>query len=133
MIKTIDSEYFYKKYPKIFAQRKLSIKESCMPWGLCCGNGWYWLIDMLCNAIQSYIDNNEHLKIPQVEAVQVKEKFGGLRFYINGGDEEIEGMISLAEYMSYYICESCGSTENVSQNKKGWISTLCPNCRKSQK
>ena len=38
-------------------------------------------------------NNNKHLNSPQVEAEQVKEKFGGLRFYINGGCEEIFGFI----------------------------------------
>jgi len=65
----------------------------------------------------------------QVEATQVKEKFGGLRFYINGGDDEVYGMISFAEHLSYHICEQCGSTENVKvRSPRGWISTLCDRC-----
>jgi len=68
-------------------------------------------------------------KIPQVVAVQVKEKFGGLRFYYYGGDEYIRGMVSLAESLSYRICEECGvMNELVNRNSVGWIQTTCPCC-----
>lgn len=79
--------------------------------------------------------NIEDLPI-QVEAVQVKEKYGGLRFYIVGChpmDNDIFGMIHLAEEMSYNICEKCGSTENVIQTDLGWIRSLCPKCMKKHK
>jgi len=58
---------------------------------------------------------------------QIKEKFGGLRFYFSGGDEEINGMVSLAESLSYRICEACGTTKNVGQTG-GWIYTVCWDC-----
>ena len=70
----------------------------------------------------------ENIPAPYVEIVQVKEKFGGLRFYINGGDDYIDGMIDLAETMSYKTCETCGSTKNVGRTTKGWISTICKDC-----
>jgi hypothetical protein len=58
---------------------------------------------------------------------QIKEKFGGLRFYYHGGDKVIDGMTSLAESLSYRICESCGSTKDVGQTQ-GWIYTVCKSC-----
>jgi hypothetical protein len=58
---------------------------------------------------------------------QIKEKFGGLRFYYSGGDNEISGMTRLAESLSYKICEKCGTTLNVGQTK-GWIYTCCWDC-----
>lgn len=64
-------------------------------------------------------------KIPQVVAEQVKEKFGGLRFYYYGGDEYIEGLVAMAESMSYVTCEVCGSSGNRTNNGYGYISTLC--------
>ncbi len=117
----------YEKYPKLFRQKDLSIQESCLCWGLECGAGWYWLIDGLCNCIQSYIDAN---KKEQVEIVQLKEKFGSMRFYVNGADDLIHGMIWLAESMSYTICESCGSTSDIIHTEEGWIKTICKNCNK---
>lgn len=120
-------EQLYKKYPLIFQQKDLSMKETCMCWGISCWEGWYFLIDQLCFSIQNYIDQNKHLKIQQVQATQVKEKFGHLCFYYQGGDDNIGGMVHLAENMSYNICEQCGSTENVGQTT-GWIYTLCKSC-----
>jgi hypothetical protein len=68
-------------------------------------------------------------KIPEVtiQIDQIKEKFGGLRFYYSGGDDAIDGMTSLAESLSYKICESCGTTKNVGQTG-GWIYTVCWDC-----
>jgi len=38
-------------------------------------------------------------QIGDVKIAQVKTKFGGLRFYIDGGDDQIYGMIKFAEYL----------------------------------
>ena len=111
-------------YPLMFQGRYKSVKESLIPFGLDCGNGWYWLINNLCSCIQDYINANSK---SQTEALQVKEKFGALRFYVRGADEYIYGMISLAESMSYSTCESCGCTTDI-LHTSGWIKTLCKTC-----
>lgn len=123
----------FNKYPKIFVGKDLPIDESLMSFGIECGDGWYWLIDNLCESIQNYIDNNFHLNISQVIATQIKEKFGGLRFYYSNGNDLIDGMVWFAENLSYKICEVCGSTKNVSQNDIGWIYTRCDKCRRNNK
>ena len=122
----------FKKYPKIFRQKDLPMTDTCMCWGICCGKGWYWLIDNLCSAIQGYIDSNPHLNIQQVEAVQLKEKFGQMRLYFDGGGDHIGGMVSFAENLSYSICEECGSTDKVKQTS-GWITSLCAKCMGKRK
>lgn len=61
--------------------------------------------------------------VEQVIAVQVKEKFGGLRFYIDGGDKYTDGVITLAESMSFSICEVCGHPGIA--RRGGWIRVLC--------
>ena len=142
------------KYPKIFAQRNLPMTETAMCWGFP-GDGWYWIIDNLCHAIQGYVDSrNEGVRIRnkaieegkyqvgslnsipekewQVEATQVKEKWGSLRFYTNCGDDHIWGMIWLAEVMSKNTCEMCGTTENVSSTSGGWTKNLCPKCKEER-
>ena len=119
----------YKKYHKIFRQKDLPMTDTCMCWGIETSDGWYWLLDNLCSQLQWDIDNNKH---PQIEATQVKEKFGTLRFYTNGGDATQMGMINLAEFMSGTICEICGETKGVSQTT-GWIVTLCPACMDKRK
>lgn len=118
----------YKKFPKIFRQKDLPMSQTCMCWGIACGDGWYPLIDTLCSLIQGRC-NAKELNCPQVEAAQIKEKFGTLRFYVNTGDDVISSYIGFAEYMSGTICELCGATLDVSQTK-GWIKTLCKKCKK---
>jgi hypothetical protein len=58
------------------------------------------------------------------QVCQVKEKFGGLRFYINGGSDEIFNRISKAENESYETCEVCGEKGEL-RNDIGWYLTLC--------
>ena len=58
-------------------------------------------------------------------AVQVKEKFGGLRFYVNGGNEDQHREIAWAEDLSYRVCEQCGTMRDVKVWNQGWIRTLC--------
>jgi hypothetical protein len=65
-------------------------------------------------------------KIYQVVASQIKEKFGTLRFYYNGGDEYIHGLVAMAETMSARTCESCGAPAKSTNN--GWITTMCQPC-----
>lgn len=93
--------------------------------GVCAGEGWSDMIETLCADIQSYIDwrNKRGDKIEQVVVAQIKEKFGGLRFYVDGGDEYTSGMISFAESMSLKICETCGKPGK--RHGTGWIKTSC--------
>lgn len=94
------------RYPLIFAERHLSMKETCMYWGFTCGDGWFDLIDSLCERLQFWTDHNG---APQVVASQVKEKWGELCFYPRGAASEKQwGMIEMAEAMSARICEQCG-------------------------
>jgi hypothetical protein len=54
---------------------------------------------------------------------QVKEKFGGLRFYIGGGNDAIFMRIKQAEAESYRFCEYCGEPGKL--YRSGWWRTLC--------
>jgi hypothetical protein len=68
--------------------------------------------------------------IPQVTLDQVKEKFGTLRFYYSGGDDYIDGMVSLAESLTGVTCESCG---NVGERRGGgWVHTYCTSCEEAR-
>jgi len=113
------------KYPLIFAQRNGSPQKTAMCWGFECGNGWHDLIDLLCANIQNHIKYGRD--VPTFIAMQVKEKFGTLRFYGDGGDEYISGLIRMAESMSGRICELCGNKGKVIEDN-GWITTRCNTC-----
>lgn len=72
-------------------------------------------------------DFDEEIKVTPrlnyINIVQIKEKFGGLRFYYDGGDAEISGMVSMAETWASHSCETCG--DRGEQRSGGWIRTLC--------
>jgi len=63
----------------------------------------------------------ETAKVPV--AVQVKEKFGGLRFYVQAATDKHYDYISFAESMSYRTCEMCGAPGKTYTD--GWHTTLC--------
>ena len=65
--------------------------------------------------------DEETLKVPV--AVQVKEKFGGLRFYVQAATDKHYNFISFAESMSYRTCEDCGAPGKTYTD--GWHTTLC--------
>jgi hypothetical protein len=110
-----------RKYPNLFIQHKLPPTQSSMCWLFECDDGWYNLINDLCSKLSL-----------DVEATQVKEKFGGLRFYINGGNDKDYDLIAQAERDSLKTCEQCGSIKGVKQTK-GYIVSLCPKCMKAYK
>ncbi len=58
-----------------------------------------------------------------IRVQQIKEKFGGLRFYYEGGDDHISGMVDMAESWAGHTCETCGNMGK--QREGGWIRTLC--------
>lgn len=62
---------------------------------------------------------------PEVKIEQIKEKFGGLRFYIDGGDKEVQGMISFAEYLCGQTCEVSGEKGELCV-RGSWFKTLAP-------
>ena len=62
-------------------------------------------------------------KVDWVHIEQIKEKFGGLRFYYRGGDEQIHGMVRMAELWAGNTCEKCG--DKGKRRDGGWVRTLC--------
>ena len=131
-------------FPLLFDNRHKSPMESCLAFGLEIGDGWYDLVRSVCWMIKQHEDNKRWQKEwrekqnqdttdePEyfpVKFDQVKEKYGGLRLYFNGGDEYVEGLVSLAEAYSYHVCEICGNKGEA--NKGGWIAVRCEAHRNS--
>ena len=117
------SKRMTERFPKIFAGQY---------GGFAVGPGWWPIIESLCANIQSHTDwwNKNRETRPVVEQVvveQIKEKFGGLRFYYSGGDDQISGMVRMAEAWADRSCEECGAPGT--SGGQGWIKTLCPTHR----
>jgi hypothetical protein len=94
------------------------------------GKGWFPIIWTLCSSIENYYNNrslNGKEPLEPVKISTIKEKFGTLRVYHQGGDEAVDAMISFAESMSCVTCEVCGSTEDVFKSS-GWVSRRCLSC-----
>ena len=118
-------ELLCQRYPKMMVNRDKSMMETCMCWGFECGDGWFNILDQLMGSIQHHIDwkNKKEEVVAQVTLNQVKEKFGTLRFYYSGGDDYIDGLVTMAESMSGVTCEECGLPGT--QTQGGWIKTAC--------
>jgi hypothetical protein len=106
-----------KDYPSVF--KNMDPGTSCyLP------SGWYLLVDKLCLDLSILLDeesknNKENPEEPLFKVLQVKEKFGGLRFYYMMNTEndklyhEIRKLIDTAEDNSYKICEITGKPGNL--------------------
>lgn len=102
------------------------LKSNYERFGVECGDGWKNILQPIFDYIEKY--NNIHDE--KIEVLQVKEKFGGLRFYTNFHTEELKELIKHAEDESYVTCELCGSKENIGHTL-GWITTCCIECAKN--
>lgn len=110
-------------------------------WGrwIGCGRGWYPLIVALHEQIKALL--------PDYEINQVKEKFGGLRFYWEADDgtiyedgaidpdlerriELVEELVRAAERRAAKTCERCGAAGRLhcTRAPSPWYQTLCAAC-----
>jgi hypothetical protein len=134
-------EELAKRWPDLFQKSgdfEFSINE-----------GWYGIIDILCSMLSYRVENakarlkyameNPDAKFVKpiatlekdvVDAIkelpviaQVKEKFGTLRFYVDGGTPEMHNYIEFAEAMTSITCEVCGNPGT--SRTGGWIRVLC--------
>jgi RNA polymerase-binding transcription factor DksA len=123
MKKELD-EQLVKDCPRFFRQRHWPMDRTCMCWGFP-GDGWEPIIRKVAEAAEKLNNATEDPDM-WIIAVQVKEKFGGLRYYVQNAPDEIDDMISEAENASYTICETCGKPGE--PRKGGWLKTLCDDC-----
>lgn len=117
------NESIVEKYPKFFPvpENPRTLKDKVFHFR--CGDGWSDLIDNCCKTIQHYLKNNK--QPPVFYFTQIKEKFGGLRMYYDGGDRFIQGIIQFTESQSYRICEETGKPGELYAKTTGWLQTLC--------
>lgn len=79
------------------------------------GKGWHPLCERLHERLLAL-----H---PNYEILQIKEKMGGLRYYVKGVRNTGRLLIQQAEKLSLTKCEECGKPANPSPT--GWRKTLC--------
>lgn len=99
------------------------------------GDGWFSILDNLCKEIDPLVSEN-------FKVTQIKEKFGGLRFYYDLEDyhhfdilysshisfdnirNKINKLIAKAEADSFETCEICGDPASLDKSSF-WVKSLC--------
>lgn len=108
-------------------------------YGCIAPDGWKTIVEET-DAMLAYLD-------PDYEIQQVKEKFGTLRYYYEGGKTQLvrdimDAVVRQAERESAYTCEECGNSSRRSDSSKGieydpsavtktsgyWYKTICDSC-----
>lgn len=141
-------EELAKSYPELMEKSKIGEILGA-------GVGWFNIIDTLCGCIYDPVahaksrlkaatdyprdDNGAYLAITEAACkleienlpviVQIKEKFGGLRFYTNCSNDRVDTLIRFAEKMSHCTCEECGNPGEL--DNAGWMKTYCKEHRRT--
>jgi hypothetical protein len=117
---TITTKYMVEKFPALYGNVRL---------GISIGPGWIPIMVELgekIEAVKALLSDSIN-----VEFIQIKEKFGGLRAYydIECEDEKaretIEAAVRAAEARAEKTCEVCGEPGEVKQSKSGWLTNSC--------
>ena len=118
-------DQFFERFPKLFPNGKdVDPKISLMYYGFGCRDGWFKLIWELCEDIEEIIEDEGP---EDFFVVQVKQKFGGLRFYTSEPNNKIYELITIAENDSVSICEDCGEFGTLRRGQ-GLLRTACDSC-----
>jgi len=114
--------YLKTNYPTLFKQKPIEL------W---CPTGWQPLVTTLCKYLIAIKAD--------ISIIQIKEKFGTLRFYyqlnakspVNKAELELEShiaaVVQFAEYCSGTICQNDGNPGT--KHDSGWLKTLCTKCK----
>lgn len=104
------NEYFEKEYGPIL----------CGAW---CPEGW---VDIVKEALK-----NAKALDPNLKVTQIKEKFGGLRLYVDSDDPMVNRIVADTEKKSMKVCQKC-SAPGEHQTVRGWYVTMCETCKKER-
>jgi hypothetical protein len=122
------------KYPNVFrmfwidyenTSKTKSPPSGCSVWGLECDSGWLDIIEECAAKIEELImalSTQEEREA--MYAVQIKEKFGGLRFYMSYYNEDIDKAVKEAAAKAKVTCEVCGNPGEHGDHH-GWLKTTC--------
>ncbi|CAK0759058.1 hypothetical protein WCLP8_3020003 [uncultured Gammaproteobacteria bacterium] len=98
---------------------RIAMGDNCVVYDLDIPQGWVAIIEWLYWHLEE-IPNDTR---PTV--LQIKEKFGGLRFYTSHSHHKFDAYIDFAEKWAFQTCEVCGC-RGQTRNIEGRQHTLCP-------
>lgn len=115
----------YVAFPHLYRGHTKNMEESSMCWGFQCGDGWYQLLFDLSQTLSDYTEAHPELDI---EVVEVKSKFGDLRFSLGVHDEGLKALIDDARTRAATVCELTGSSGQLcmSNDRRRKAMVLCP-------
>lgn len=128
------TKLLFDRYPLLYRGKNLPITQNLMAFGFEHGDGWFEIIDQLSKKIDIYARNHKLSDEEYPMVMQVKEKFGSLRYYMAGMPEcianDVYAVIDEAEDKSGKTCELCGNPGEVIPG--GWITVRCKTCAGSK-
>lgn len=118
-------EKLMKEFTFMEGVNAFSGEKTGYPVGCECSDGWYDVIYNLCKELDElYKENNVNPR--KIQVLQVKEKYGGLRFYTGGLIPGGHDIIDKYESLSLETCEICGKKGET--RGSSWLRTLCNKC-----
>lgn len=123
-----------KEFPNLYVDMHGDPRTTCMAWGVDTGPGWYEIIYDLSRKLEALILSVPEEQRSDCKASQVKQKLGGLRFYMDGATEEMRRLVRETEELSYQTCETCGQPGKLCGDwrKNEWLYTSCKEHAKKQ-
>jgi len=115
-------QYLKDKYPEIIPDK----------FHFECSDGWFLILNGAFQEMMSIKTMPRFKDVPYPQVMQIKEKFGSMRFYIaplEGGQEyydRIYTVVTMAEGLSFCTCESCGRPGFPRDQR--WVKVYCPWC-----
>lgn len=106
------------KYPKLFEKYRAGGNEIDV------SSGWYDLIDKLSDEVSRLC--------PEARVIQIKEKFGELRYYTKDNHPEIYLIIDVYRELASKTCEICGKEGRRQKYTPTWVRTVCDECVSKQ-
>jgi hypothetical protein len=105
-------------------------------------DGWHDILNELSPVVEREFKKIQEETGDVPEVLQIKEKFGGLRYYVSHSSDELDGAIRDAEHRSFRTCEFCGEPGQIGRlgarrsdpnpKKWGWAKTMCEKCEDEQ-
>ena len=97
-------------------------------------DGWYEAFgEKMCFELKAILEEADYEQDYRV--IEIKEKFGGLRWYDNGAPasiyKKIQDVIYKYESISYKTCVSCGAPADGLTT--GWVMPFCQHCADAEK
>lgn len=113
-------EKLFNDFPELFFEERRGPRKHTMISNIACGDGWFDIIYNLCKEIHPM----------RATIMQIKEKFGTLRFYCSFPEDYSERgykFIREAEEKSGETCETCGDPAEF-RVRNGWRYVSCQPC-----